>query len=245
MLSANNILSPATGRPITVPTQDMVFGAYYLTLRGGGGKGAGRAFRHIHEIEAAFDAGDLDLQVADRAAADCPTRRWPQRLAAAGVTAGDGGERCFEHDRRAGSSSTRRSPTGFAYVNDVVGKRNIPIGTIVEDLAANYPKHVVAASLDRIKALGFRFAAQSGLTISINDVQTPPDKQAILDRYEKEAEKAETQFKRGIITDDERRQKEIEIWTSANSEVGTGHGGPAGHHRLQPAGHDGGLRRPG
>ena len=68
--------------------------------------------------------------------------------------------------------------------------------------------------------LGFRFAAQSGLTISINDVQTPPDKQAVLDRYEKEAEKAETQFKRGIITDDERRQKEIEIWTSANSEVG-------------------------
>jgi DNA-directed RNA polymerase subunit beta' len=53
-------------------------------------------------------------------------------------------------------------PVGFAYVNDVVGKRNIPIGTIVEDLAANYPKHVVAASLDRIKALGFRFAAQSG-----------------------------------------------------------------------------------
>ena len=111
-------------------------------------------------------------------------------------------------------------PEGFAFVNDVVGKRNTPIGQIVEELSANYPKHVVASSLDRIKALGFRFAAQSGLTISINDVQTPPDKQAILDRYEKEAEKAETQFKRGIITDDERRQKEIEIWTSANSEVG-------------------------
>ena len=135
-------------------------------------------------------------------------------------------------------------PEGFAFVNDVVGKRNIPIGVIVEELSANYPKNVVAASLDRIKALGFRFAAQSGLTISINDVQTPPDKAAILDRYEKEAEKAETQFKRGIITDDERRQKEIEIWTSANSEVGPGHGGPAGHHRLQPARHDGGLRCP-
>ena len=61
-------------------------------------------------------------------------------------------------------------PEGFRYVNDVVGKRNTPIGTIVEELSANYPKHVVASSLDRIKALGFRFAAQSGLTISINDV---------------------------------------------------------------------------
>ena len=78
----------------------------------------------------------------------------------------------------------------------------------------------MADSLDRIKALGFRYAAQSGLTISIDDVRTPPEKGAILDRYEREAEKAETQFKRGIITDDERRQKEIEIWTSATSEVG-------------------------
>ena len=90
----------------------------------------------------------------------------------------------------------------------------------MEEVPATEPKHVVAASLDRIKALGFRYAAQSGLTISIDDVRTPPEKRAILDRYEREAEKAETQFKRGIITDDERRQKEIEIWTSATSEVG-------------------------
>jgi DNA-directed RNA polymerase subunit beta' len=111
-------------------------------------------------------------------------------------------------------------PKGFRFVNDVVGKRNTPIGAIVEEIAATEPKHVVAQSLDRIKALGFRFAAQSGLTISIDDVRTPQEKRAILDRYEREAEKAETQFKRGIITDDERRQKEIEIWTSATSEVG-------------------------
>ncbi|HXA32527.1 MAG TPA: DNA-directed RNA polymerase subunit beta', partial [Acidimicrobiales bacterium] len=111
-------------------------------------------------------------------------------------------------------------PDGYRFINDIVGKRNTSIGSIVEEVAANYPKHLVAESLDRIKALGFRYAAQSGLTISINDVRTPSDKQTILDRYEKEADKAETQFKRGIITDDERRQKEIEIWTSANSEVG-------------------------
>jgi len=81
----------------------------------------------------------------------------------------------------------------------------------VEEVAANFPKREVAASLDRIKALGFRYASQSGLTISINDVRTPPDKQSILDRYEKEAEKGRSPVKRGIITDDERRQKEIEI----------------------------------
>ncbi|HXN60713.1 MAG TPA: DNA-directed RNA polymerase subunit beta', partial [Acidimicrobiales bacterium] len=265
MLSANNILSPATGRPITVPTQDMVFGAYYLTLKVEEGVGAGRVFRHLHELEAAFDAGDVGLQVPIRLRPS-PGSSLDGRLAAAGVTAVPGGNGAdadadADADVVAGADADADAenagdgaveavtetisngnangnaiagyettpgrvffnealPEGFAFVNDVVGKRNTPIGTIVEELSANYPKHVVAQSLDRIKALGFRFAAQSGLTISINDVQTPPDKMAILDRYEKEAEKAETQFKRGIITDDERRQKEIEIWTSANSEVG-------------------------
>src|SRR4051812_41796405 len=70
-----------------------------------------------------------------------------------------------------------------------------------------------------MKALGFRFASQSGLTISMDDVKTPPKKGSILDGYEKEAEKIETQFRRGIITDDERRQKEVEIWTNATDDV--------------------------
>ena len=259
MLSANNILSPATGRPITVPTQDMVFGAYYLTLRVEEGRGVGRVFRHLHELEAAFDAGDVDLQVPI-VLRPAPGSSLASRLAAAGVVngAGDAGggvegdAMAVAGGEVAGAQSSNGSangngdggsagagagavafettpgrvffnealPEGFAFVNDVVGKRNTPIGQIVEELSANYPKNIVAMSLDKIKALGFRYAAQSGLTISIDDVQTPPDKLAILDRYEKEAEKAETQFKRGIITDDERRQKEIEIWTSANSEVG-------------------------
>jgi DNA-directed RNA polymerase subunit beta' len=218
MLSANNILSPATGRPITVPTQDMVFGGYYLTLAVDGEEGEGRVFRHAYEVESAFDSGEVALHAKVELRPQ-PGSSLSRRLAAAAEAT----------DGEAPSSITTTPgriffnealPDGFRYVDDVVGKRNTPIGVIVEELAANYPKHVVAASLDRIKALGFRYAAQSGLTISIDDVRTPPEKQGILDRYEKEAEKAESQFKRGIITDDERRQKEIEIWTSANSEVG-------------------------
>ncbi|HEX4219287.1 MAG TPA: DNA-directed RNA polymerase subunit beta', partial [Acidimicrobiales bacterium] len=221
MLSANNILSPATGRPITVPTQDMVFGIYYLTLAVDGEKGEGRVFRHAYEVEAAFDAGDIHLQakIVIRPEAGTPLAQSIQRANDVDDAHGDG-ER-VELVTTAGRLFFNSGlPDGYRFINDIVGKRNISIGSIVEEVAANYPKHVVAESLDRIKALGFRYAAQSGLTISINDVRTPPDKQSILDRYEKEAEKAETQFKRGIITDDERRQKEIEIWTSANSEVG-------------------------
>src|SRR6202042_434545 len=157
MLSANNILSPATGRPITVPTQDMVFGAYYLTLLVEGRKGAGRVFRHLHEVEAAFDAGDLDLQVPI-VLRPLPNSGLAQRLAAAGGRVAEGETLAF--NTTAGRLFFNEAlPVGFPYVNEVVGKRNVPIGTIVEDLAANYPKHVVASSLDRIKALGFRFAA--------------------------------------------------------------------------------------
>ncbi|MDA8313244.1 MAG: DNA-directed RNA polymerase subunit beta' [Actinomycetota bacterium] len=236
MLSANNILSPATGRPITVPTHDMVFGAYYLTLALDGARGEGRVFRHSYEVQAALDEGTVALQAKIRLR-PAPGTPLAERIGAASVPGSgehgtatstgvdgepaDGGAELRSIETTPGRVLFNEAlPDGFAYVNDVVGKRNTPIGSIVEELSAGYAKHVVAQSLDRIKALGFRYAAQSGLTISIDDVRTPPEKQAILDRYEKEAEKAETQFKRGIITDDERRQKEIEIWTSANSEVG-------------------------
>jgi len=221
MLSANNILSPATGRPITVPTQDMVFGIYYLTLAVDGEKGEGRVFRHAYEVEAAFDAGDIHLQakIVIRPEVGTPLAQSIERANDADTTHEDSDR--VELVTTAGRLFFNSGlPDGYRFINDIVGKRNTSIGSIVEEVAANYPKHLVAESLDRIKALGFRYAAQSGLTISINDVRTPPDKQTILDRYEKEADKAETQFKRGIITDDERRQKEIEIWTSANSEVG-------------------------
>ncbi len=259
MLSANNVLSPATGRPITVPTHDMVFGSYYLTLMKDGAKGEGRVFRHLHQIERALESGDIDLHAKIKvrwSAGQVPA--WAQgrvvvelppslaRAAGSGSGTSDGSVENASSEESAGGleaqgetdgeGSNRDSqevettpgrilfnnalPAGFRFVNEVVGRRYTPIGSIVEEIVSHFPKVVVAQSLDRIKALGFRYATQSGLTISIDDVKIPPTKAAILDRYEKEAERAEQQFKRGVITDDERRQKEVEIWTSANSEVG-------------------------
>jgi len=218
MLSTNNILSPATGRPITVPTQDMVFGVYYMTLVMEGAKGEGKIFRRIDEIEAAYEAGDVALH------AKIQLRRGSEGYPVAYYGRRHEG---VEEEEPASFETTpgrvlfnAALPKDFGFVNDIVGRRATSIGSIVEQLAARYPKAVVAESLDAVKELGFKFATRSGLTISIDDVKTPPDKRQILDRYEKEAERAEAQFKRGIITDDERRQKEIEIWTSANSEVG-------------------------
>jgi DNA-directed RNA polymerase subunit beta' len=205
MLSANNVLSPAHGRPLTVPSQDMVIGMYYLTAHIAGSKGEGRKFRHPYEVELAYDAGDLSLhaqiEVQDGADGDGkPGYRT--------TTTG----RLFLESALPGDYAAR-----FGHVDKAVKKRDIT--DLVEKLVENYPKAAVAESLDAIKDLGFRFASQSGLTISMDDVRTPPEKPSILDRYEKEAEKVENQFRRGIITDDERRQKEVETWTNATQEV--------------------------
>ncbi|HEX4867366.1 MAG TPA: DNA-directed RNA polymerase subunit beta' [Acidimicrobiales bacterium] len=196
MLSANNILSPAHGRPLVTPTQDMIIGAYYLTEAVEGDKGEGRVFGSLGEAMAAYEKGDITLHARI-------TIRNPA------------GERI---DATMGRFLFNEClPADFGAITETVKKKQM--GEIVDRLANEYPKAVVAASLDGIKDLCFGFAARSGLTISIDDVTTPPEKRAILDDHEKEADKVEQQFRRGIITDGERRQKEVEIWTNATDKV--------------------------
>ncbi|MGE0881387.1 MAG: DNA-directed RNA polymerase subunit beta' [Acidimicrobiia bacterium] len=205
MLSSNNILSPASGRPIVVPSQDMIIGAFYLTEQSDGEKGEGRTFRNMWEVERAYDEGSLGLHAKIRMVGD---RREDGTRDERQTTMG---RLKFE------SALPADYPQRFGYITYALRKKDM--GLIVETLTEHYRKAEVTESLDTIKNLCYRFATQSGLTISIEDVKTPAEKKPILDRYEKEAEKVETQFRRGIITDGERRQKEVEIWTNATDEV--------------------------
>ncbi|MGK2957610.1 MAG: DNA-directed RNA polymerase subunit beta' [Acidimicrobiales bacterium] len=208
MLSSNNVLSPSNGRPIITPTKDMVLGCYYLTLMNEEGKGAGLVFRNLHEVERAYEEGMIALHAPIEV-----------RLPELRDEAASNGHAVYTKTTAGRLFFNRTLPDDFGFVNDIIGKKATNIGTIVELLSDNYPKGVVADSVDSIKNAAFRYASQSGLTFSIDDVRTPVEKRSILDRYEKEADKVEGQFKRGIITDGERRQKEVEIWTSATSEV--------------------------
>jgi DNA-directed RNA polymerase subunit beta' len=208
MLSANNILSPSNGKPIITPAKDMVLGCYYLTLMNEEAVGSGRAFRNIWEVEQAYELGHIHLHSAIEV-------RIPQLV----DQAASNGHLAYQKTTAGRIFFNQALPEEFPFVNDVVGKKTTTIGEIVQELSDNYPKAVVAESVDQIKNNAFRYATQSGVTFSIDDVRTPSEKKGILDRYEKEAEKVEQQFKRGIITDGERRQKEVEIWTNATSEV--------------------------
>jgi len=213
MLSSNNILSPANGRPVTSPTQDMVLGIYYLTSERDGANGEGRAFSSLAEAVMAYDAGELDLRakVSIRLRDVVP----PIGFATDGEQPNGSGLRLETTLGRTLFNETL--PVDYPFVDKEISKREL--GSIVNDLAERYPKVQVAATLDALKETGFRWATRSGVTISVEDVVTPPGKAAILERYEGDAEKIEKQYNRGVITDDERRQELIEIWTKATAEV--------------------------
>ena len=213
MLSSNNILSPANGRPITSPTQDMVLGLYFLTSYLENEKGDGRAFSSVSEGIMAFDQGSLSLQARIKvrlAAGNVP----PRGLDVPGWVEGE----AFTLETTLGRALFNEVlPTDYPFVDYDVTKKQL--GSIVNDLAERYPKVVVATTLDGLKSLGFHWATRAGVTIGIEDVVTPPRKREILESYENKAEKVQSQYEKGLITDDERRQELIEIWTQATNEV--------------------------
>ncbi|WP_380170891.1 DNA-directed RNA polymerase subunit beta' [Kineococcus sp. DHX-1] len=213
MLSSNNILKPADGRPVTMPTQDMIIGLYHLTADRDDVDGAGRQFSSLAEAIMAFDARQLHLnaKVRIRLEGVVPAEGWtlPEDW-----NAGDD----LTVDTTLGRALFNETlPVDFRYVNTVVDKKHL--SAIVNELAEKYPKVQVAAALDALKEAGFRWATRSGTTVSIADVVAPPNKLAILETYEAKAEKVQQQYERGLITDDERRQELIEIWTQATNDV--------------------------
>ena len=220
MLSTNNILKPADGKPVTMPTQDMVIGIYCLTRAassadadGGKVEGEGRAFASIAEATMAYDRGELDLQakVIVRLKGVTPPRGFEP-------PEGWAGGQPFRIETTLGRCIFNEAlPASFPFVNYEVGKKQL--SAIVNELAETYPKVEVAAALDALKDAGFHWATRAGVTIAIEDVVAPPNKAQILEAYEKRADKVQREYERGLITDEERRQELIEIWTHATADV--------------------------
>ncbi len=209
MLSTNNILSPAHGRTIASPTQDMVLGIYYLTASDEKPKKPEEipSFTGVAEVLMALDRGTLGVH--DWVRVRLPGKNVPE-------VEDDGGVPRIE--TTAGRVLFNEAlPLDYPYVNDHVMKAEV--SKIVDQCVRTYARSDMARVLDRLKELGFQYATRAGLTIGVDDVTTPKAKQKILDGYEREAQKVEGQYRKGIITDDERRQELIEIWTRATDEV--------------------------
>ncbi len=210
MLSTNNILKPADGRPVTMPTQDMIIGHYFLTMQVDGAAGEGRAFGSVAEALMAFDHKELSVQAKIKL-------RLSDIVPPAGQTLAPNGSIILE-TTLGRALFNEALPADYAYCDYEVGKKQL--GQIVNDLAERYPKVDVAFCLDALKDLGFHWATRSGVTVSIGDVTTPANKAELLAGYEDRASKIDRQYERGLITEDERRQELIEIWTDATSKLG-------------------------
>jgi DNA-directed RNA polymerase subunit beta' len=213
MLSTNNILKPSDGKPVTMPTQDMVIGLYCLTRLDEGATGEGRIFGTLPEALMAYDMGELELQakITIRLTNVTPPRGFQGEWTP--------GEPVRLETTLGRSIFNEALPADFPFVNYEVGRKQLT--GIVNELAETYPKVEVAAALDNLKDAGFHWATRVGITIGIEDVVAPPTKAQILENYERRADRVQREYDRGLITDDERRQELIEIWTHATAEVAT------------------------
>jgi DNA-directed RNA polymerase subunit beta' len=214
MLSANNILSPAHGGPLATPTQDMVLGVYYLTYLPDESQLSESKprfrFRTAQEAELAYEDRRAKLQ-------DIAEFR---RAGSEHITTTVG--RILFNDRIERALATMIGedfdPLEHEFINKTLTKREI--GTLVSALVQRYGAASVALVLDAFKELGFHYASQAGITISKNDVITPPDKFQILERYENEVEEIHGQYDMGLITLEERHEKVVDKWNQATDEVG-------------------------
>lgn len=195
MLSTNNLLAPSDGQPITVPTQDMVLGIFYLTTINDGEKGEGKIFASPEEAIKAYATGKIALQA-----------RIKVRINGK-IIETSAGRVIFNN----------ALPEDMEFINEHVDKGKI--GDIVAELHENYGNTKTAEALDNIKELGFNYATKSGITIAISDASIPEDKEEILKKAEEEVWNIEQHYKRGAITENERYQKVVDIWNKAKDDV--------------------------
>ncbi|MDQ3954750.1 MAG: DNA-directed RNA polymerase subunit beta', partial [Actinomycetota bacterium] len=210
MLSAHNVLSPAHGDPIVTPTHDMVLGAYYLTVEKVGAEGEGKVFSSHDELVKAYDARVVDIHAKVRV-------RGLKRFE-------DEDSDAFEaNPGRIMETTVGRSifnacfPEDFPYQDSPVKKKELT--ALVDRCARIYDKKELSEILDSLKATGFKYSTKSGVTISLDDVTTPAAKPKILAEHEKRADRIEGQYRKGVITEEERRQELIDVWTDATNEV--------------------------
>ncbi len=201
MLSPNNILSPASGSPIATPSQDMVLGCYYLTLERPDAKGAGKVFADPADAEAAFRAGLVDKH------AEIKVR----------FTDPETGEHVMRETTAGRLLFNQIMPEGMPYANQSYNKKSL--AKLVGDVHTKFGTTGCMQFLDRLKELGFHHATEAGLTIGIDDILIPKEKEKIIAVAQKKVNEIVTQHRKGIITNRERYNKVIDLWTQVSDEV--------------------------
>ena len=219
MLASHNILSPASGQPITVPTQDLVLGIYYLTKAKVNAKGEGRVFANIEEVLMALEAQQVETLTPIRLrytgpVLDMTTAYDDQDLVHTEVV---------EYQNQFISTTVGRAilndalPEEMPFVNGLLKKKGI--GQLINYCYLNLGLEVTVKALDRVKDLGFRYATRSGLSVGLDDMVIPDSKYTVVSEAEKQVINVQQQYLDGAITNGERNNKVIQLWSSVTERV--------------------------
>jgi len=217
MLSANNLLKPADGKAVTVPSRDMVLGSFYLTVMREGAAGEGRAFSSFDEATMAYDNGEITLQSEIKIKI---TRTNDQGERRSGIIKTTLGRMIF--------SSHVPQDLGFVDRSDPANEfepeinftcKQKDLREIVDRIIKKHGVSYTASVLDSIKDMGFKYSTKSALSIAVSDIAVPPEKDAIISSAERDVDTIEEHFMMGEITEEERYKNVISIWEKATVDV--------------------------
>ena len=206
MLSSLGILKPANAEPVMHPRQDIVLGCYWLTLMFENRKGEGLCFNDLSDTQLAYEAGQIDLQAKIKV-------RYPKGCYKA---LGNNSPESFIETTVGRLIFNEVFPDDFPYLNETMGKN---LRGIVSRCVERYGFIKTAEILNKIQELGFSYACSSGISWGINDLKLPPEKSEIIARGREAAELVETQFNEGLLTEEERYQRLIQVWDHVAAEI--------------------------
>ncbi len=216
MLAAGNLLKPSDGKPVAVPTQDMVLGSYYLTLEKDGEKGEGKCFRDFNEVLMAYDAKDITLH------AKVKVRRTLEvnGLKMSKIIETTAGRIIFNQPIPQDLGFVDRSNPDNLFkleIDFLVGKKQL--GNIIDKCIKVHGTQITSEVLDNVKAQGFKYSTKGAITVAVCDAVIPPTKKEIIADAESKIDKITQQFRRGLISDEERYAHILKIWEKATNDV--------------------------
>ncbi len=218
MLSANNLLKPQDGRPVTVPSQDMVLGSYYLTIVRENEKGAGKVFKDFNEAIMAYNEGVVGLH------APIKVRNYKMKdgVMQSKLIDATVGHIIFNDPIPQDLGFVDRSdPEKYFDLEITFACGKSQLGKIVDKCIKTHDTAVTAELLDKIKAQGYKYSTRGAITVSVSDVVIPDEKKGLLEEAEAQVEKIRKEYKRGRITDDERYGYVVKVWEKTKDEVTT------------------------
>jgi len=226
LLSINNLFSPADGRPIVSPTQDIVLGLYYLTKERSGARGEGHLFGSLEEVKVAYFDNFLDLHSRIKLRLNTPVwgQEKPSMVIQPDVKDKSKKEVAIKSKPATIIETTvgrvffnEVLPADYGFVNELLDKKRI--GAVIADCYKRFGHHQTVILLDDVKALGFAKATEAGISISMSDLTIPEDKAKIIAGAKQEVAKVDDQYRKGIITGRERYNKVIDVWTHTTEQI--------------------------